>query len=119
MHVDLLFLGRSDIPVVGFAFLLSALGGTILALSVLLVPLQLLVPVTLLGALFIPTTFGTLLHDPFGLPTPLGGPLSSAAVIIDLVSLAGLTLAQSCRPRGPTADVFRVQRNVKQGSPDS
>jgi hypothetical protein len=92
IHLVLLAREGFDIPVVGSAFLLSAFGGLVLATSTLLVPRRWLTPVALSGTFFTGGTVGALVLGMVELLGAVGSPLVSAALLMESVGIAALTV---------------------------
>jgi hypothetical protein len=98
IHLVLLIREGFDIPVVGSAFLLSALGGLVLATSTLLVPRYWLRPVAVSGTFFTGGTVGALVLGMVELLDAVGSPLVSAALLMESVGIAALTVTAVLAP---------------------
>lgn len=95
-HLVLYFVGYGSIPLIGVAFLLNAIGGTLLALAVVVVRPRYLRLVTVLGALFMTATLGALALaltvGLFGFVDELTTPLVPTTLILELAGVVVLTV---------------------------
>lgn len=95
-HLVLWFVGYGAIPLIGVAFLVNAIGGTLLALGVVVVRPRYLSIVTVLGALFMTATLGALALaltvGLFGFVDELTTPLVPTTLVLELAGVVVLTV---------------------------
>ncbi|GAA1300245.1 hypothetical protein GCM10009610_07740 [Pseudonocardia xinjiangensis] len=95
-HLVLYFVGYGSIPTIGVSFLLNAVGGTLLALAVVVVRPRYLRLVTVLGALFMAATLGALALaltvGLFGFVDELTTPLVPTTLVLELAGVVVLTV---------------------------
>lgn len=110
IHLWLWFQGYAEIDLVGPAFMVDAVAGTVLGVALLAVPLRVVAAVALLGAVVVAGTLGALLLSLtvglFGFFDTIDAPLVPTTLVVEvlgvivLLATAGLAVVRARRGQG-------------------